>query len=112
MSQKEGSTALAARPNDEDAPRPLPATLEPMMLTHLMVTGDTGQYNEWRDRVEAILQAEAVDEALSTLERVLEDGAALEDASKKYKKLAKRSKRSLEKGRKRFERARARNSNS
>ena len=55
---------------------------------------------------------EAVDEALSTLERVLEDGAALEDASKKYKKLAKRSKRSLEKGRKRFERARARNSNS
>lgn len=63
MSQKEGSTALAARPNDEDAPRPLPATLEPMMLTHLMVTGDTGQYNEWRDRVEAILQAEAVDEA-------------------------------------------------
>lgn len=61
MSREEGPTALAPR-TDDDAPRPLPAKLEPMMLSHLLVTGDTEQYNLWRDRIETILQADAVED--------------------------------------------------
>jgi hypothetical protein len=33
------------------------------MLVHLAVTGDTKQHKRWRDRVESIAQAEAVDDA-------------------------------------------------
>ena len=41
----------------------LPARTEPMMLTHLALTGNVEQYVEWRDRVERVRQAEAVDRA-------------------------------------------------
>lgn len=61
MSNKEGLTALVPREDDET--RPLPARLEPLMLTHLALTGDADQYNEWRDRVESVLQADAVEAA-------------------------------------------------
>ena len=41
----------------------LPARIEPMMLTHLALTGDAKQYVRWRNQVERIRQVEAVDNA-------------------------------------------------
>jgi hypothetical protein len=38
----------------------LPARLEPMMLTHLALTGDLAQHEEWKNRIEAVHQADAV----------------------------------------------------
>jgi hypothetical protein len=43
------------------APEKLPARLEPMMLAHLALTGDVAQHREWRDRVEAVLQMQAIE---------------------------------------------------
>ena len=41
----------------------LPATIEPMMLGHLLLSGDTAQYARWRRKVERVRQVEAVDRA-------------------------------------------------
>lgn len=38
----------------------IPARLQPMMLTHLFITGDVEQFRRWRDQVETIRQTEAV----------------------------------------------------
>lgn len=38
----------------------IPARLEPMMVTHLVITGDLEQFRRWRDQVETIHQTEAV----------------------------------------------------
>ncbi len=52
-----------------ESPSNLPARLEPMMLTHLALSGDTAQYRQWRDRVEAILHSQAVADAPDTESR-------------------------------------------
>src|SRR5690349_8567721 len=39
----------------------LPMTLEPLMLTHLALTGDLSQAREWRSQIETIRQTEAVE---------------------------------------------------
>ncbi len=44
-------------------PRPLPATIEPMLWAHLLVSGDVVQQQAWRERIEAIEQARALDHA-------------------------------------------------
>lgn len=41
-----------------------PASLVPSMWAHLLLTGDRKAHREWRRRVEAILQADAVDDAV------------------------------------------------
>ena len=49
---------------EQDSPSGrLPARVEPMMLTHLALTGDTKQYDQWKNRVERLRQAQAVDRA-------------------------------------------------
>jgi hypothetical protein len=39
----------------------LPLHLEPMMMLHLAVTGDVEQRRRWREQIETILQAQAID---------------------------------------------------
>jgi hypothetical protein len=39
----------------------LPMRIEPMMLTHLALTGDVTQHREWRARIESILQMQAIE---------------------------------------------------
>jgi hypothetical protein len=39
---------------DQEPTSQLPARLEPLMLGHLLVSGDVDQYRRWRDRIEAI----------------------------------------------------------
>lgn len=38
----------------------IPARLEPMMLTHLLITGDVAQFKRWKAELETIRQTEAV----------------------------------------------------
>jgi hypothetical protein len=55
----------------------LPAMLEPMMLTHLALTGDMQQYRDWRDRVENIEHGRALEDAPDSQSRaILEDKEA------------------------------------
>lgn len=49
----------------------LPVRVEPMMLTHLVLTGDAAQYEAWRARVERLRQANAVEKALDPQTRSL-----------------------------------------
>lgn len=54
-------------PTASDAePERLPARLEPMMLAHLAVTGDTKQYRQWRDRIEEVRHHQAIVDAPDT----------------------------------------------
>lgn len=48
--------------NNSSTSAKLPARLEPMMLTHLVLTGDVEQHREWADRVETVRQMQAVEE--------------------------------------------------
>lgn len=45
---------------EDKGPAQLPSSLEPLMLAHLVLTGDSSQQAEWRSRLEAIRQADAV----------------------------------------------------
>ncbi len=47
----------------QEPPHRLPATIEPMMLTHLVLSGDADQYAEWREQIERVRQVDAVDRA-------------------------------------------------
>ena len=40
---------------------PLPARTGPLMLTHLVMTGDLAQHREWQEQIEEIRRLEAVD---------------------------------------------------
>lgn len=50
----------------ESAPERLPARVEPMMLTHLAVTGDFSQYRKWRHRIEEVRHQHAIADAPDT----------------------------------------------
>lgn len=55
----------------------LPVYLEPMMLSHLALTGDVRQYRAWKERVESIEHTRAVEDAPDTLSRsILEEREA------------------------------------
>jgi hypothetical protein len=45
----------------DNVPEKLPARIEPLMLAHLAMTGDVAQHKEWRERIEAILQMQAIE---------------------------------------------------
>lgn len=47
--------------DDSSSDDNLPLRLEPMILTHLALTGDVTQHREWRDRVEGIIQRRTVE---------------------------------------------------
>jgi len=51
------ATLPAETPSRSDR---LPARVEPMMLTHLAVTGDFAQYRKWRNRIEEVRHQQAV----------------------------------------------------
>jgi hypothetical protein len=52
---------LAETNTSPSPPEKLPARVEPMMIAHLALTGDVTQHREWKDRVEAILQMQAIE---------------------------------------------------
>lgn len=44
-----------------EPPKPLPAKVEPLMLAHLVFSGDLKQQNRWHERIERIQQQKAID---------------------------------------------------
>jgi len=52
--------------DDDDQPERLPSRVEPMMLTHLVMTGDMKQYRQWRDRIEEVRHHQAIADAPDT----------------------------------------------
>lgn len=66
-----GGAQINAPDDREEDQKDLPTTVEPMMLAYLTLTGDTAQYERWRDRIERIRQADAVGEAKDPESRAL-----------------------------------------
>ena len=55
-------TLVPKSPPEDDRPKPaeLPARLEPLMVAHYALTGDSEQYTQWREKIETIRQTEAL----------------------------------------------------
>jgi hypothetical protein len=67
----QGATPPHALESPTSEPGGPPARLEPMMLAYLTLTGDTEQYARWKDRLEGIRQAEAIERTRDPEERAI-----------------------------------------